>query len=65
MKEKLEKVERQLVAIITLVFITLKTSGAINWAWYWVLSPLWIYLSVIVVLLVITLIVGLKDYTKE
>lgn len=27
---------------LTLIFITLKLCGVINWGWLWVLSPLWI-----------------------
>lgn len=34
-----------------LIFITLKLTGVIDWAWIWVLSPLWIV--VILVLLVV------------
>ena len=34
-----------------LIFITLKLTGVIDWAWIWVLSPLWIV--AILVLLVI------------
>ena len=34
-----------------LIFITLKLIGVIDWAWIWVLSPLWIV--AILVLLVI------------
>lgn len=28
--------------IITVVFVTLKLTGVIDWSWWWVLSPLWI-----------------------
>jgi hypothetical protein len=28
--------------LLTLIFITLKLIGYIEWAWIWVLSPLWI-----------------------
>ena len=36
-----------------LIFITLKLTGVIDWAWIWVLSPLWIV--VILVLLVVSI----------
>ena len=26
----------------TIVFITLKLTGYIDWSWWWVLSPMWI-----------------------
>lgn len=28
--------------LLTIVFITLKLTGYIDWSWWWVLSPLWI-----------------------
>lgn len=28
--------------LLAIVFITLKLMGVIEWAWVWVLSPLWI-----------------------
>lgn len=27
--------------LLTIVFITLKLTGVINWSWWWVLAPLW------------------------
>lgn len=27
--------------VLTLIFITLKLTGYINWSWWWVLAPLW------------------------
>lgn len=41
--------------LLTLIFITLKLLGKINWSWYWVLSPIWI--SYIVFFLIMGLIV--------
>jgi len=39
-----------------IVFIVLKLTGFINWSWWWVLSPLWISLALVVGLLVLGLI---------
>jgi hypothetical protein len=36
--------------LLTIVFITLKLIGIINWSWWWVLSPLWIGLGVFLVI---------------
>lgn len=27
---------------LTLIFITLKLCGVIDWSWLWILSPIWI-----------------------
>jgi hypothetical protein len=30
------------LGLLTIVFITLKLTGVIDWSWVWVLAPLWI-----------------------
>lgn len=42
--------------LLTIVFITLKLTHVIDWSWWWVLSPLWISLAVV---LAIFAIIGL------
>ncbi len=37
--------------LLTIVFITLKLCHVIDWSWWWVLSPLWISLGLVVILL--------------
>lgn len=32
------------IGLLTLVFITLKLCGVLDWSWVWVLSPIWISL---------------------
>ena len=45
--------------LLTIVFITLKLCGIINWSWLWVLSPLWIsFLAFVIVLVGIFLVAG-------
>lgn len=42
--------------LLTLLFIALKLLGVISWSWLWVLSPMWISLCLIIlVVAVITL----------
>jgi hypothetical protein len=38
------------LGILTLIFITLKLTGHITWSWWWVLSPLWIPVSIIIII---------------
>ena len=40
-----------ILGILGLIFITLKLTGFIAWSWWWVLSPFWIPLAIIAVLL--------------
>lgn len=39
--------------LLTIVFITLKLTSVIDWSWWWVLSPIWISLLLIGVLLLL------------
>ena len=36
---------------IFLVFLILKLTGVVNWSWFWVLSPLWIPLVMMILVL--------------
>ena len=36
--------------LLTIVFITLKLCGTINWSWVWVLAPTWVMLLLLLVL---------------
>lgn len=44
--------------LLTIVFIVLKLCGVISWSWVWVLSPLWISFSLVVIIIAITLLVA-------
>lgn len=39
--------------LLTVLFIALKLTGFIGWSWLWVLSPLWISLTIQLVLALI------------
>jgi len=41
------------VGLLTIVFIVLKLIGHISWSWWWVLSPIWISILVISILVLI------------
>jgi len=45
--------------LLTVVFITLRLTGVIDWSWAWVLAPIWI--PVALVLLVVLVWVLLSD----
>ena len=47
------------LGILTIVFIVLKLTEFIEWSWLWVLAPLWISASLVIVLLTILFIYGL------
>lgn len=43
--------------LLTIVFITLKLIGYINWSWVWVLSPLWISVALWLAMVVLAFVV--------
>ena len=50
------------LGLLTIVFITLKLTGYINWSWWWVLAPLWggfaLALAIMVIVLVVAFFMG-------
>jgi hypothetical protein len=42
--------------LLTIAFIVLKLTGFIDWSWWWVLSPLWIGLVVVIALVGLVLL---------
>ena len=40
------------LSLLALLFIGLKLTGHIDWSWWWVLSPIWIKCSLLLLLIV-------------
>ena len=51
------------VALLTAVFAALKLSGVISWSWIAVLSPLWIY--VFGILLIVAVLILINEIGSE
>jgi len=51
--------------LLTIVFVTLKVTNAINWSWWWVLCPLWIPallgLSMLILFICVTVSISLYE----
>lgn len=43
--------------MLTILFIGLKLTGNISWSWWWVLSPIWISLLLVVLIVLVGLLV--------
>ena len=39
--------------LLTIAFIVLKLTNVIDWSWWWVLSPLWISASLVILIMII------------
>jgi hypothetical protein len=51
-----------LTGVLLIVFIVLKLTNNIDWSWWWVLSPLWIpILLVISIMLIGAILVGIIE----
>lgn len=46
------------VDVLLLIFIVLKFTGLINWSWWWVLSPMWISLLLLMAIAVVVKILN-------
>jgi hypothetical protein len=44
--------------LLALLFIGLKLGGVIGWPWLWVLSPLWIGVALVVLIVIAFAIIG-------
>ena len=48
--------------ILFVVFLILKLTGDIDWSWWWVTSPLWIPIAVVIVFMILgTIITGIIE----
>lgn len=47
-----------IVEVLLIVFLVLKLCKLIDWSWWWVLSPLWIGVIIIVILGIINWILN-------
>ena len=41
------------LTLLFIVFLVLKLVGVISWSWWWVFSPIWIPLLIVVILIAI------------
>lgn len=53
MSNSIQKVSLNFGEVLLVAFIVLKLCGVINWSWWWVFSPVWIPLAIVVVILII------------
>lgn len=53
-----------ILAIMFLIFMTLKLCSVIDWSWWWVTAPLWGGLAVIGGFLLVTLVIAILSEMK-
>lgn len=47
-------------SLLSVAFIVLKLCNVIDWSWGWVLSPIWIPIALVIILLIIKGILNAK-----
>jgi hypothetical protein len=53
--------ESYFIGILQTILIILKLNKIINWKWTYVLMPLWIYLTIVLMLLIMAFVVDIQD----
>jgi fatty acid desaturase len=51
--------------LLAILFIALKLTGFITWSWLWVLSPLWLPIAVVGLVILVGLIFALISEIKS
>lgn len=47
-----------LALMLTVAFVILKLCNVIDWSWWWVVSPIWIYFGVVIIITIIILLIS-------
>lgn len=50
-----------LAILLTVLFVGLKLTGYITWPWIWVLSPIWIDIALVILIIIAAVIVKLFE----
>jgi hypothetical protein len=48
--------------IITIIFVILKLTGSIAWSWWWVFSPLWIVIAIVILIVLGAFLASIFSY---
>ena len=52
------KIDFTFALVLTVIFVILRGLNIINWAWYWLVSPIWITLIIAFVIYIILKLKG-------
>ena len=61
-------IEWLITLVLTIVFVILKLVDKIDWSWWWVLSPLWIFFGLFAVVLLVIIaiaVIGTVVYRRK
>lgn len=49
------------IGLLTIVFITLRLCGVIRWSWFWVLSPMIIFTTLVILIYAVVCILAARE----
>jgi len=52
-KEKVVKTGYSTSTLVFIVFLILKLTHTVDWSWWWITSPIWIPLGILIILLIV------------
>ena len=52
-------INSSILTVLFVVFLTLKLTGNIDWSWWWVTSPLWLPLAILIGFVTLIITVGI------
>jgi hypothetical protein len=57
-EQQVTAINSSILTILFVVFLVLKLTGNIDWSWWWITSPLWLPVAILLVVINALLIVG-------
>jgi len=51
------KINISLTTALFITFLVLKLTGVIDWSWLWVLSPIWIPIAFVIIVIALMIVV--------
>ena len=53
------------IGLLTILFVALRLTEVITWSWLWVLSPIWMVLALMLLVVGILLVIAIGTYLLE
>ncbi len=58
-EKQITPVNSGILTILFIVFLVLKLTGNIDWSWWWVTSPLWLPLAMLIGFVALVITIGI------
>ncbi len=58
-EQQVTAINSSILTILFVVFLVLKLTGNIDWSWWWVTSPLWLPLAMLIGFVALVITIGI------